>query len=202
MSRDDYKDEVFTSRAVAPDVARERGYRRYAAGPQGRGVILSVDSRLDESPAWLSRALVVGGWVIPKTTLMPEHDQFWSTPYAQLRPDRPVMARRSVHRHDGMRHKHRDDGRCQCGEMHTGPPVRRSRPPYGPQDVWSDWYQPPLGKKARARHETSVCDWAAEGLSLPVDVLDGRDGKVLARRVTFIPTRERSSCRRAARTLT
>lgn len=46
MSRDDYRDKVFTSRAVAPDVARERGYRRYAAGLQGRKVILGVDSRL------------------------------------------------------------------------------------------------------------------------------------------------------------
>lgn len=127
----------------------------------------------------MSRALVVGGWVIPKTTLMPDHDQFWWTPYAQLRPDRPVMARRSVHRHDGMAHRHRDDGRCQCGEFHTRPPVRRSRWPYRPQDAWWDWYQPPLGKKARARHETSVCDWAADGLSLPVDILDARDGEVL-----------------------
>ena len=31
MSSEDYADEVFASRAVSPDVARERGYRRLPA---------------------------------------------------------------------------------------------------------------------------------------------------------------------------
>ena len=35
-------DTVFASRAIAPDVARERGDRRYAAGLHGRGPVADV----------------------------------------------------------------------------------------------------------------------------------------------------------------
>ena len=55
---DDYNADVFTSRAVSPDVAAARGYRRYEAGD--RATVLN-DSRLDEDAGWLGRAIVGGG---------------------------------------------------------------------------------------------------------------------------------------------
>jgi hypothetical protein len=181
--KSDYMDEVFRTRAVDPDVARERGYQRYEAGD--REAVLVVDQRLGEDPGWLSRALICGGWVLPKCAPMPSHSQFWWTPYAQLRPDHPVMARSGVHDHDGLLHSHRDEGRCACGANHAAPPVRRIKwppPPDRPPGVWHSWFQPPLRGLARLKHESSLCEWAAvpKGFRLPVPVLDGRsDGKVL-----------------------
>ena len=180
---DDYTHEVFRSRAVAEHVAAERGYRRYAAGQ--RDTVLEVDSRLAENPAWLRGALEAPGWVLPKFAVMPDHPDFGSRPYAQLRPDWPVMARWYGHSHGpkGFTHRHKDDerlagrgGQCRCGLIHTSPPVKTS-PDWdvklGPGPSFAEayaerkakrsrvewvWYQPPL--KNRAAHENSVCDAA------------------------------------------
>jgi hypothetical protein len=177
-TRDDYTDPVFAKRAVLAEVAAARGYRRYEKG--GRATVCAVDERLLEDAGWLSRALIVGGWAIPKLAPMPDHPVFGWQPYAQLRPDRPVMVRYKVHDHDGMLHRHRDEGRCQCGENHTRKPVKRVAWP-SRELVWS-WYQLPLRGLERLKHEASTCDWAdvPEGLVLPVPIIDKRaHGKVL-----------------------
>ena len=56
MSSEDYADEVFASRAVSPDVARERGYRRYGKGD--RDTVLRVDPKLGELEHGIVRRLV------------------------------------------------------------------------------------------------------------------------------------------------
>jgi hypothetical protein len=190
VSGDDYTAEVFRKRAVSEEVARERGYRRYGADDAGRAVLREIDRRLlePEHAAWLRSVLVVPGWAMPRHAVMPGHSLFGAAPYTQLRPDRPVKPRRSVHNHNGMKHCHRDDdelrgrgGRCYCGDFHTRPPVRRGKlTPRGWED-WYGWWQPRLTGRERKHHEASQCEWA-DPSSVPkcVRTLDERDdGKVL-----------------------
>lgn len=133
--------DIFTPRAVLPNVAGARRYKPYEKGD--RDTVLGVDARLGmpDLAGWLSAAInPVGGWVLPKFAVMPDHAVFGARPYAQLRPDRPVMPRVYGHHHDGMLHGHRDDpklqrrrgtnrGRCYCGVTHAdpGPPFLTRR---------------------------------------------------------------------------
>jgi hypothetical protein len=165
---------------VAPDVAAERGYRRYDAGD--RATVLEVDNRLSRDEGWLRQAVAAPGWAMPKYAVMPDHPDFGWAPYAQLRPDWPVMQSWNGHDHGGMLHRHRDDeelqrrrrdnrGRCYCGLVHTSPPIRRSnwgaKPEPGEpfwdhyrrrREVQREWYQASI--KDRSEHEAGTCEWA------------------------------------------
>jgi hypothetical protein len=183
--RDDYTDKIFSTRAVAPDVAADRGYRRYGKGDHA--TVIQVDPKLDdpELAGWLRAALRdSGGWVLPKWEVMSDHPVFGETPYAQLRPDRPAMAKPTAHDHDGMLHHHRDDlklqrrrgknrGRCYCGLTHDDPrpPFKRvlqwpggtgehALLPGQPPKVERSWHQRPLPRRSRREHEASLCEWA------------------------------------------
>lgn len=109
---DDYAGEPFDSRAVAPDVAAERGYRRYG-GDLGLDPIFEAEPRYadttpfrrrsdgkpDSLDAWVRRKTREGeltGWVMPKHAL--PGSAFYA-PLAQLRPDKPVRGRLYEHDH-------------------------------------------------------------------------------------------------------
>jgi hypothetical protein len=114
---DNYGHEVFRSRAIKPDVAQERGYRRYGA-KNGLAPIFEADDRFrhpEEGGAqflapwdgrwhsfynW-SRHKVRGttGWVMPKNALP---GSAFDAPLAQLRPDRAIPGRRYSHDHSDM----------------------------------------------------------------------------------------------------
>jgi hypothetical protein len=173
--------DIFTPRGIAPpwhtdgEIARQRGYARYEAGD--RDAIRSVDQRwLDpklhhNDPNFLDRILEAPGWIMPRPTLMPDVPKFRSRPYAQLRPDVPVMRNWTGHSHsgNGMRHRGRDEranhgGRCSCGLVHESKPVKRSRQlKDGTWEQYMDWYQPPLRDKLE--HQARVCDPAPAGMS-------------------------------------
>lgn len=172
--------DIFEERAVLPDVKAGRGYTSYQAGDQAAVVGVAPELGLPERAGWLQKALVCGGWVIPKCATMPDHPVFGTRPESQLRPDEPVMRRWVGHDHGGMLHRHRDDpklqrrrgknrGRCYCGVIHTSPPIRRVLqweggagkhalvPERPPRQEWS-WYQPPMKAKLRRMHEAKACD--------------------------------------------
>jgi hypothetical protein len=209
MSRDDYTDKVFASRAVSPQVAAARGYRRYDANDLA--TVLGVDARLNERPGWLRKVLRAPGWAIPKCAVMPGHEYFGWTPYAQLRPDWPVMEQWYGHDHGGMLHRGEDDpklqnrkgrnrGRCYCGIVHKRPPVVRGVRPgsIAPEpgesfpdffargrEVTREWWEPQI--RDRREHESSVCDWARVpdemkarvGLRVDGELVEDGNGKVL-----------------------
>ncbi|MFL5916740.1 MAG: hypothetical protein ACJ752_14060 [Gaiellaceae bacterium] len=183
-----FTSKVFPSRAIRPITAGARGYLQYAA--RDYETIRKADPRLlePEFKHWLRSALQAPGWVMKKYALMPDDPVFGSDPYAQLRPDWPVMARTYGHAHDGMLHRHRDDeklqrrkgksrGRCYCGQVHLRPPFKRSEWPLPvgrKAKVTLEWYQPPIPN--RDDHEASTCDWAKVpmDIKLPCLILDER----------------------------
>jgi hypothetical protein len=199
LGRDNYKEAVFTSRAVAADVARDRGYRQYLAGETR--VVLGVDFRLDEDRDWFASAMKAGGWVMPKHAPMPDHPVFGWRPFAQLRPDHPLKPRRVTHRHSGLMHRHRDaaelagrKGRCWCGEVHLYKPIKRrikdDRPDRPEWVTRTDWYQPPYGAEDRLRHERSLCEWADVNVERIIREQFGVRVKVLDERVREDGTRQ------------
>jgi tetratricopeptide (TPR) repeat protein len=109
VSRADYTADVFADRAVTPDVAAARGYRRY--GIADKQTVAEVDARLlhtPSDPGWLDRVLTAPGLAMPRPALVPA-DPAFPTPYAQLRPDWPVNAKPRGHNHKGFRHRKFDD---------------------------------------------------------------------------------------------
>jgi hypothetical protein len=105
----DYSDEVFRTRAIAPDVVDERGYRRYGEGDlvplfeadprYADGPFKWPDGKPDTLRAWAGRQTRQGkrsGWVMPKHALP---GSAFDAPLAQLRPDVPVFKRSWKHSH-------------------------------------------------------------------------------------------------------
>jgi hypothetical protein len=110
----DYNDPVFRSRAIAPDVAEERGYRRYGDG-LGLDPIFEADpryadgqiewparggrrARSDTLRSWVERKTKrgkLGGWIMPKRAVP---GSAFDDPLAQLRPDAPLLS--EVWKHD------------------------------------------------------------------------------------------------------
>lgn len=114
---DDYGHEVFRSRAIKPEVAHERGYRRYG-DENGLDPIFEADARFkhpDEGGArfrapwdgrWHSfynwsmhKVRGTTGWVMPKHALP---GSAFDGPLAQLRPDDAIPGRRYAHDHSDM----------------------------------------------------------------------------------------------------
>lgn len=114
---DDYTHNVFADRAISPEVAEERGYRRFG-GRNGLAPIFAADPRyahVDEGGAsfrwpdgqvrsfysW-SRRKVRGqvGWVMPKFAI--PDSVFGAPPLAQLRPDEAVPGRSYKHEHSEL----------------------------------------------------------------------------------------------------
>ena len=102
--------EVFRTRAVSPEVAEERGYRRYG-GSLGLDPIFQADPRFateaftwadgsqDTFRRWVEKQTKGGqrpGWVMPKHSLPGSP---FDSPLAQLRPNKPVPMPSWVHRH-------------------------------------------------------------------------------------------------------
>jgi len=188
VSRADYTADVFADRAVTPDVAAARGYRRY--GIADKQTVADVDARLlhtPSDPGWLDRVLTAPGLAMPRPALVPA-DPAFPTPYAQLRPDWPVNAKLGGHDHKGFRHRKFDDpelarrdGVCFCGQRHKRPPLLSAWPEPGKRP---DWYERPLSRKELYDHEMKACDWVrlkpevAEKVPLPPLACD-LDGKLL-----------------------
>ncbi len=103
-------EEVFRTRAVSPEVAEERGYRRYG-GSLGLDPIFQADPRYateaftwadgsqDTFRRWGDKQPQKGalpGWVMPKHALPGSP---FLAPLAQLRPDQPVPKGTWTHSH-------------------------------------------------------------------------------------------------------
>jgi hypothetical protein len=130
MSRDDYNAELFRTRHVSPEVAEERGYRRYGDG-RGFDPIVEADPRYSDGPfhwpdgapdslnAWARRKTQDGhlaGWAMSKHALP---GSAFDAPIAQLRPDDPVPGALYEHDHAVDFFRAEDRGR-HIQEKHRG----------------------------------------------------------------------------------
>jgi hypothetical protein len=109
--KDDYRADIFRERAIQPEVAEDRGYRRYDGD---LAPLFEADRRYetesftwaDGSPdtfrRWVEKKTKKGalpGWIMPKHAV-PRSP--FDDPLAQLRPDAPVYVRTWRHRHYDM----------------------------------------------------------------------------------------------------